>query len=247
MKIPGLQQEGKSIIFTGDYLDIYILKNYFDKGLASYNGNYINSLGFFIFEIKTRSQAEKGERGVQHKLLLPVPIDFQYTSSRKFTGKVTEGSADDEYEVFRLETGNQFLATNSLQKSSKSVYKFIQALHNGYIPNYIPYSDILKLYLDCLAINSVDLKAPSVIYEILIAELCRSKSNLKVPFRKVIGSKDISEHNYTNIRINTLPRLNSSFAGLSFENFSDSAIVALERSATNQEEKESPLEDSSLY
>ena len=50
-KIPELEQNGNSIIFTGDYLDIYVPRDSFDDGFARYNGNYINTIGIFFFEI----------------------------------------------------------------------------------------------------------------------------------------------------------------------------------------------------
>ena len=43
-KFPEFYREGNSIIFDGDYLDIYIPRDSFDSGFARYNGNYVNTI-----------------------------------------------------------------------------------------------------------------------------------------------------------------------------------------------------------
>lgn len=236
------------MIFNGEYLDIYIPRKSFKNNLASYNGEFIHTIGIFLFSIKNEEDLlDENREQVYHKMMLPNSIDFQYTDQFKFTGSIN-GLPSDTYEVFRLENGNQFVANVLLQKDSNEVIRFVKALHNGYIPSIVPYDKIITLYLDVLAINSVSLKAPSVIYELIISEACRKKGDMASAFRYALNKNpDIGLNNYTNIRINKIPAINSTFTGLTFEDMNNSIMTSLERTATGKQEKESPLEKSIKY
>lgn len=246
MNIPELEKVGNSIIFTGEFLDIYIPRASFENKNANYNGEYIHTMGIFVFEVKTQKNIDENKSGVFHKLTMPNSIDFQYSDNYVYTGPLM-GALSDTYEVFRLESGNQFIANVLLQQESSEVISFVKSLHNGYIPKIVPYDKILTLYHDILAINNVSLNAPSVIYELIISELCRYSKDLSKPYREIASRREISQYEYTNIRLNRLPMLNSTFAGLSFENMNDSIITSLERTKTGKEEKESPLEKTIKY
>lgn len=242
-------REGNSIVFQGDYLDIYIPKDSFKHKLAEYNGNYINSIGILFFEIISDKEVDNESRErVFHRMLFPNTITFQYTDILDYTGSIN-GTPEIQYDVFRLEQGNQFIANVNFQKDSGEVIRFVNKLHNGNIPQIVPYEDILKLYLDVLAINNVSLKAPSLLYELVISEACRYKNDLSKPYRDAYNKskKGISEYDYKNVRINKLPQLNSTFAGLTFENMTDSVISGLDRSINGGEEKESPIEKTIKY
>lgn len=246
-KITELRRQGNSVVFEGDVLDIYIPSKSFDRKQAKYNGEYISTMGMFVFEIKTFSHIEKGMSGRFHRLTIPNSIDFQYTDSYKFKGKI-EKYPNDEYVVFRLEKGDKFIANVFIQQVSSAVVDFIKALHGGSIPKSISYDEILGLYHNVLELNNVGLNAPSLVYELTIAEVCRSKKDQGNPFRVDVNKKpDMSRYDYVNINLNRLPMLNSTFAGLTFENMNDAIIKSLDRTETGGEEKASPIERTIRY
>ena len=240
--ITELSRQGNSVIFNGDVLNIYIPTKSFERKQAKYNGEYITTMGMFIFEIQTFEQIEKGMSGIFHRLTIPNNIDFQYTDSSKFKGKIDK-YPNDEYTVFRLEKGDKFIANVFLQQISSAVITFVKALHGGSMPKSISYDEILGLYHNVLELNNVSLNAPSLIYELSIAEVCRSKKDQSKPFRDAVNKKpDMSRYDYVNINLNKLPMLNSTFSGLTFENMNDAIIKSLDRTETGGEEKFSPLE-----
>ena len=247
-KFPEFRYQGNSVIFDGDYLDIYIPRASFDDGLARYNGNYINTLGIFFFEIIKEADLEKeGRSRLFHKMAFPNAIDFQYTDILSFKGSIN-GTPHIQYDVFRLEKGNQFIANINYQKTSDTVITFVNKLHNGKMPKILSYEEILKLYIGVLDLNGVSLKAPSLLYELVIAESCRDSKNLSRPYRlKAAKSAKLDPYGFTNIRINRLPQLNSTFAGLTFENMTDSVISSLERTVRGGTEQPSPIEDTIKY
>lgn len=240
--ITELSRQGNSVIFNGDVLNIYIPTKSFERKQAKYNGEYITTMGMFIFEIQTFEQIEKGMSGIFHRLTIPNNIDFQYTDSSKFKGKIDK-YPNDEYTVFRLEKGDKFIANVFVQQISSAVITFVKALHGGSMPKSISYDEILGLYHNVLELNNVSLNAPSLIYELSIAEVCRSKKDQSRPFRDAVNKKpDMSRYDYVNINLNKLPMLNSTFSGLTFENMNDAIIKSLDRTETGGEEKFSPLE-----
>ena len=241
MKIPELEKVGNSIIFTGDILNVYIPKSMLDKNLAVYNGEFIHTMGIFIFEITNEKNMEEGKAGRFHKLLMPNSIDFQYSDTYNFTGSV-DGMESDSYEVFQLINGNQFIANVIMQQSSEEVIMFVKSLHSGYIPKIVPYHMILGLYHEVLGINKVSLQSPSIIYELIVSELCRFKTDLSLPYRLAANKKVISPYAYKNINLNRLPSLNSTFAGLTFEDMTNSITMSLARTKTGGKETASPLE-----
>ena len=250
-KFPEFRYQENSLIFDGDYLDIYIPRASFDDGLARYNGNYINTIGIFFFEIIKASDLDKeGRKRVFHKMTFPNSIDFQYTDILSYKGSIN-GTPNIQYDVFRLEKGNQFIANVNYQKTSDTVITFVNKLHNGKMPKILTYEEILKMYHEVLALNEVSLKAPSLLYELVIAESCRDSKNLSRPYRlklaKSGGSAASDPYGFVNIRINRLPQLNSTFAGLTFENMTDSVISSLERTLSGGKEQPSPIEDTIKY
>ena len=75
--------------------------------------------------------------------------------------------------------------------------------------------------------------------------MCRSKRDQSKPFREAVNkNSEISRYDYVNINLNKLPMLNSTFAGLTFENMNDAIIKSLDRTETGGEEKMTPLERS---
>ena len=247
-KIPELEQNGNSIIFTGDYLDIYVPRDSFDDGFARYNGNYINTIGIFFFEIiKAKDIENEGRKRVFHKMTFPNNIDFQYTDILSYKGSIN-GTPNIQYDVFRLENGNQFIANVNYQKLSDTVITFVNKLHNGKMPKILTYNEILEMYHGVLALNGINLKAPSLLYELVISESCRDSKDISKPFRfKAAKGKNFDPYGYKNIRINRLPQINSTFAGLTFENMTDSVITSLDRTVNGGKEQPSPIEDTIKY
>lgn len=246
--IPELVRQGNSIVFTGEVLDIYVPQINFKNKLSEYNGEYIDSIGIFLFEIKTFEEADNDKHTMMlHSMKLPININFQYSSTFKYKGKLGDYPYD-EYEVFRLENGNQFMANVVIEKTSTHAVKYVKALHKGGLPKMLNYDEILQLYHKVLEITGTNLKAPSIIYEMTISEGCRSANNIKTPFRKYINaSKSKSKYAYKSTNINKLAMLNSTFGGITFENINDAVLTSIERTQNNDREQPTPLEKIAKY
>lgn len=249
MKIRQLIKQDNTIKFNGEVLDIYIPTKNFDRKLSVYDGEYIDTLGVFMFDIKTQKQADANEFGQFHTLKFPNDINFTYSSERKYKGTLYNGRVSmNEYNVFRLNKGDTFIANTVIEQSSNAVIKFVSALHSGQIPESIPYKELINLYLSVLSSNHIDLKNPSVVFELIISELCRNKTNLAEPFRISIANKDTyNEYGYKSINLKSLPALNSTFTALTFEDIDNAIVSSINRTNDGGKEKESPLEQIVKY
>ena len=220
MKIKTLVQEDNSIIFQSKTfcLDIYIPKKNFDRSLSEYNGAYIKTLGIFAFDIKQISSAEKGKFGIFHTLKFPNIIQFTYSDHFKYEGTLNNGLISSrEYEVFRLTDGDIFMDRVVIEQSATAVINFVNSLHDGQIPETIPYPELINLYLNALDLNHVSLKNPSVVFELILSELCRDKNDLHRPFREAIARQaNYNQFAYQSINLREIPSLSNTFAALSF-------------------------------
>lgn len=252
MKYKFLYKDGNSMKFSGELLKIYLPKTNFtkkasDSFISEYNGNFIRTIGIFLFEVTTFEKQEKGILGEIFTLKLPVHIRFEYEDSYTEKKKLKDNLPEDLYNVFVLTNGSTFIENVITEKHINSCKEFIFMLHKGNLPSIVPYDEIIKLYLDNLAINDINLGSPSLVYEMIISEICRSAKDNSIPFRKAINSSNIGPLDYVSVNMKNIPMLSSVYGALSFEDMNQSIITSINRSKQNVKEVESPIEKTIKY
>ena len=248
MKHNFLINDNDVIRFNGDIMKIYLPKYYFEKNIAQFDGNKINTIGVFLFETNTFEKEEKEEKGIFHTLKLPIRMIFEFDDMGSYKGKLKPEIDEEEYNVFILNKGNIFLSSCNVEQNINSCKDFIFMLHGGNLPSIIPYEEIVNLYLGTLDINGINLGVSSFICELTISELMRDKNNLRDPFRKKIN-KDSKVNNlsYKNINLKNIPQFNSTYASLAFEDMNQSLITSIKKTKNNEKEVESPIEKTIKY
>lgn len=247
MKASYLKKVGDSIIFDGEYMEIYIPKSNFDKGISAFTGEYLHTLGVFNFIVYPEGKESK-EKGELHSLKLAFKIKIAYSSFFSSKAKLSNDLDEDSYMVFTLNRGDIFVLSTAQEKSSANTKELVSLIHGGNLPKSIPYGDVLTAYVDAMNLNGVNLNSQMCIFEFIIAELCRYKQDLNIPFRMIIGKDpSTSEFDYTSINLKRLPALNSTFGALTFEDINQSIISSLKKSKNGEEEKESPIEKVMKY
>ena len=249
-KYPFLDKQDNTYLVNSDYINIYIPKLNFDKNkhLSSYDGDNIETIGIFNFEVLTSEDYELKKPGFFYKLNIPINIKFEFSYETNIIKKFKYDLEPVSYNVFTLIKGNKFLINDMVQLGMNTTKQFIDILHGGKIPENIEYSKIINLYNEAISIGKANLGAPSCLLETMIAELCRYKDDYNIPFRKAINSNNkLSQYDYKNIRLQELPNLNSVFTSLSFERVNDSIISSLKNQKNNVKQIESPLEKTIKY
>ena len=243
MKYSWLKKVDDTIYFDGYLMEIYLPKYYFDKNVAKFIGNKINTLGLFEFRvIDEKGKVEK------HTFKLPMNVIFEFDDYRSENIARSEDEVEPNY-IFTLQNGMMFLDSVKKEQSGANSKNFIFSLHSNKLPSTLPYSDIIKLYFDNLILNKVNIGNPGCILEMTVAELCRSKDDVSVPFRKIIGEnfKGTNDIDYKMTNVKNLPPINSTFAALSFENMDDSILSSIRKSINGEKEIVSPIEKITKY
>lgn len=245
MKCDYLRKEGNSVIFDGEYMEIYIPKSNFDNDRSSQlTGEYLFTLGVFNFLVYREGKNAK-EKAELRTLKLPFKIKIQYRTFFSTKTKLSNELDETDYMVFVLERGDLFCVNTEQAQNTNNAKDLIFLIHGGKLPNSIRYESVLDCYLGTTILNGVNLKSELVIFEFIVAELCRYKADTNLPFRKVIGADltgNISEHDYVLINLKTLPAINSTFSALTFEDINQAIISSVKKTKNNEEENETPIE-----
>jgi len=235
------EQDGESIRFTGDILNVYLPKNYFESGVALYNGNEVNTIAFFFFEVKSFEMEEKDQLGHIYTFKLPARIAFEFDDKNSKTVNL-KNTGDIQYDVLTMNKGSIFVKNINVEQSAVNAKDFLYMLHKGRFPSLIPYEDIIKIYMQNLSINSMSLGCQNCIYEMMLGELMRNKKNPKEPFRKTINKPGTSSLDYKNINMKNIAFFNSTYTALSFEDFNKAVISGTAKNINNEKETISPAE-----
>lgn len=235
-----LKRVGNSIYFDGEVMEIYIPKEYFKEGTAQFKGDKVNTLGILDF-IVYPDQDRKAKGSELHSLGLPMQIMFEFKDY--FETDNIQGKFPGAYNVFVLEKGNMFVDNVIKEQSATNAKDFIFKFHSGKLSKNLRYEDIIDAYTSCVNLNNVKLNNASSMFEMIIAELARSKSDDKIPFRKAINNNPkLTQLDYRLINIKQLPNINSTFASMMFENIDQSIHYSLLKTKNHETEVESPLE-----
>lgn len=236
-----LEQDGDSIRFTGDILNIYLPKNYFESGVAEYNGNEVNTIAYFFFEVKTFAMEEKEELGHIYTFKLPARIRFEFDDRNSKTLNLKD-TGDIQYDVLTMNRGSIFVKNINVEKSAANAKDFLYMLHKGRFPSLIPYDEIIKIYMENLQLNGMSLNCQNCIYEMMLGELMRNKKNVKEPFRKTINKPNVSPLDYKNINMKNIAFFSSTYSAIGFEDFNKALISSTAKNINNEKEITSPVE-----
>lgn len=230
------------LIFNGEKLQIFIPDSYFKDGFANVVGSNINTIGIFNFKTMAHSEFNVGEL---HTLILPSNITFSYSNKVKGTYKLSKDLKEENYYIYELYTGDIFIEHLEIIENTNDTKTFINLLHSGKLPTNTSYRKIINLYYNSLDLNNVSLGVPSVILEIIIAELARSEKDDNKAFRFIANENNLTSYKFLSLR--TLPEVNSTFTAISFENMNQSIITSINHTNRDDKEMESPLEKTIKY
>lgn len=229
-------------VFIGEKMEIYLPVEYFDKStdLATVMGGKISTFGVFLFKV---FPSETSKNGALYSMSIPVYIKFSFSNVETKRLKLINDLPQQQYRVFTLYKGDTFIDSVIYEKSGKTVYNFIaKIVHGGKIPKTVRYDQSLKLYLDTLSLNGQKLGVPSVILEMILSELYRSKRDVSKPFRMHFDNKQYGPFDYKMIRITKIPEMVSVFTGLASDDINHKIVAAILRTKEGKKDIPSPIE-----
>lgn len=245
--IPQLKEVGDEVVFDGAYMEVYIPKYYFEKGVANREGNIINTIGIFNFKIF--SSEDKKDNAPIHMFNFSSFISTKPTDSynTKITN-LTENSGEMDYTVLRYFKGDLFLTSVNLIQKSDNTVTFINLLNAGKLPTNIPYHKVITTELSNLEFNGVNLKVPATVLELIISEIYRDKNDLTKAFRYRAGSSEnVSMYDYKPVNIKNIATFNSTFTGITFEDLDYNITASVNKARQGKKEAISPVEKTIKY
>lgn len=209
---------------------IKIKKSFFEKGLAEFVLNEVESIG--IFYINFYDKLDQSTNPEQLLLKLPMTI-------RMIPSEINEMTEDGEG-IFELKffEHDVFMKSRSLIQHVRNVEKGFDLLFNNFMPPNISYSEEFQLIKDCKNINKINLQTSDQLLALIVAEANRNPKNINEPFRMAIKKdKNISEYERYVIRLVDLARLVDPFMGLASAHASRSLTVGITKHRQMEEER----------
>lgn len=248
MKYPFFKLENNQFIFTGEKMNVYIPKEYFDpdKNMATFYGNKIETIGMIFFRIFKSEDDTNG--GSLFQLKLPQNIFINYSDIKLGKGKLAKSLDEDEYYILTINKNMVFIDSVVTICSGNNIANTANLFNTAKVPQNINYGELLDIYLSSTELNKTDYREQNVILEACISAICRNKDNLDEPFRMLLAKNpNTSELNYKMISIKDLAMLSSTFSALSSEDINRAILSSVNKARTNGLEDESPIEKTIKY
>lgn len=234
-----------NIVFVGPYMEVYIPGAYFDKGLAEEVGDNYKIFG--LANIITFNDPEGKSPNPMRLLNLPVKI-MTYPSGYEVRKMDMKGSEGPEAVVVLKYYTNDILCNAYMAKVTHTFKDFLAILQGGKVPPFTPYDEVFNIWKKNMDIAGIKFDLADSTYEIVIAEIYRSKSNPTKKFSKVLAkdpNHDMTD--YVTYSPRQLTKSNSTFTGVTFEDMDSMLTAAVNRSVQNKPEQISPMEEIIKY
>lgn len=225
------KKEGLVVKYLGEELNIFVPDAYFESTLAEVVGDR-----YFIFGILSAKAINKGKTEMS-TINIPTFLNF-------YPKQVEEAKDDDgeKYRILKFFKGDPVMDAQT-RADSNVAQTFLKMLCRGKLPTTIPYDEYLNVWDTNLDSNSVKFNVGSVIKEIIIAEMLRTKGNPYQKYAVVKGKNPKADpYGYEPSNINKICSMSSTFSAVTFENMDEMIITSVNMKRYNKEQKDSPLE-----
>jgi hypothetical protein len=234
LNVPFAVEEGDSVITTWDRLDILIPDSYFaEPPIAEDLGEVLVVLAFIDIRAYEKESSEPRTFGVR----LPAKIRLSYSSS-----STEEDEDGDKVRVFTSRAGEVLIEDLNVVQSSDNVSGLFRILVGARITG-VSYEDLAALFIDGAKLNGANTGVARTVLEAIIAEMARWDKDNSIPLRIVLANGKATPDDFKFIKLKDLPRLNSVFTGLGFEDIQLAVQSSVRKSMSGESQRISPMEE----
>jgi hypothetical protein len=228
------KEENDSIIITWDRIDILVPDSFFnDPPLAEDMGSFINVLCF----IDVRGYEKADSKPKLFGIRLPARVNINYNEA-----SIEEDDEGEKIHVFTLNKDDIFINNLNIIQSSDNVSNLFRILAGARIKG-ISYIDLANLFIDGAKLNGAGTGVTRSVLEALISEMTRWDKNISIPFRIALASGKAKEDDFHFIKLKDLPRQNSVFTGIGFEDIQLAVQSGVRKTLKNEIQRSSPMEN----
>ena len=222
-------------IYSHEYIELYIPKDYFTDNSALNNGATIQTLG--VIYCRTFSNGNPNEFKMFN---LPVSTELYVYETHYETIKVRTKTFDTLCLEYLPDTE---ILHQSLPKGREIANNFLDLILKGKLPHTLYYPKTIDLWWKNLEMSGISYKVPSKIFEMILASIYRNPHNMKQRYGQLYGRQDNPNgYDYTTGNVREIVKNLSSFSGLVFEDIGAMISSAIVNSLHEVDEPISPLE-----
>ena len=234
------KKDGAKIIFTGKYMEMYINSFYFEKDVAEIIGDHFKTLGVVNFAVF--SDVEGKHRLKINTLNVPTMILTYPSGGYEERNIDLVGNGVEKYYVLKYYNTDEICASE-IAANPANFKAFFEILLAGKLPNTLPYKSILEIWNKNFKLNNINFDIPDNVKEMIIYKIYRWKKDPTIPFGKALAKNPkLSQFDYITMGPRDITRMDSAYAGFSFEDFDASVIAGINTTKSGRKEVQSPIE-----
>ena len=237
--------DGDNLLFTGPYMEAYIPDFYFEKGYAEEIGVSFKTMG--LFNLVTFNDEDGKNPNPIRVFNVPSSV-ITYPSAYEIRNmSLQKGEPPSRFVVFKYFSGDIF-CVRVIAKDLVAFKTFLAVLLGGKLPGVFSYEHIIDIWLKNMELADINFDISDTIYEMVIAEIYRSRQDHTIRFGAVLGKDpNHSVYDYDAVSPRELTKINSTYTGITFENMDEMITAGVNRANKNTPESISPMEEIMKY
>jgi hypothetical protein len=234
------KKDGNKIIFTGKYIEVYINEYYFEKEVAEQIGDHFKVLG--VVNFRTFSDVDGKHPMKLRTLNIPTMMITYPSGGYEIKNLDLVGNGEERYYVLKYYNTDE-LCASEIAANPANFKSFFEILLAGKLPNTIPYNGLMDIWNKNFRLNNINFDIPDSVKEIIIFKIYRWKKNPAIPFGKALADNPkLSQYDYVTMGPRDITRMDSAYAGFTFEDFDTSVIAGINTTKAGKKEVYSPIE-----
>lgn len=230
------RSDDRYIYLNAQYCEFYVPMSYFDSKWMVQLSDTIKGLGLFNIGI-----FENGELKDIRLLNLPTSVEFFVYDTERRTMNF-KGEENVQCLVLKYIKDQKIMESSTIEDSSSSEM-YLDIILKGKVPQSIPYTKVLNVWIKNQTLNKVSFGVPSAVLEMILAVCYRDKNNMEQKFSMVIGKDlNVSEWDYKMAKIREICQYASTFSAMTFEDINAMITTSVNRTREKRYEMESPVE-----
>lgn len=230
------RSDDRYIYLNAQYCEFYVPMSYFDSKWMVQLSDTIKGLGLFNIGI-----FENGELKDIRLLNLPTSVEFFVYDTERRTMNF-KGEENVQCLVLKYIKDQKIMESSTIEDSSSSEM-YLDIILKGKVPQSIPYTKVLNVWIKNQTLNKVSFGVPSAVLEMILAVCYRDKNNMEQKFSTVIGKDlNVSEWDYKMAKIREICQYASTFSAMTFEDINAMITTSVNRTREKRYEMESPVE-----
>ena len=227
-------EEGDSIVVAWSRVDVLIPDSYFaDPPLAEDLGGIVEVLCF----VDVRAYETESSEARTFAIRLPAKMRLRYNET-----SVETSDEGDKFRVFSSSAGDILVDDVNVVQSADNVSALFRVLAGARITG-VSYVDLASLFIDGAKLNGAGTGVTRSVLEAVISEMARWNEDPSIPLCIPLATGRATDKDFRFVKLKDLPRLNSVFTGIGFEDIQLAVQSGVRKTMSGQSQRTSPMEE----